>query len=1300
MFNPFRNFSAGTGSQISIAPANRSKLRLKSAHSPRKGFFQRFFEVSEFFWSDLPSRSGNLPETMLASELGIADLDHFTDGLTTSLDATGLNATLNASLNATLDENNGASNSPELVIELLPRLLEQGEQAAQRGDWAMASNYYHQAVQLCPDRTDLYPYLAETLTQQDKLAEAASYYRRAIELAQAKEFQSAALQGTETACAAEMTALEMTALEAIPPETVPPEANSLQSSELQEQRVEPVATTDPEAFDLPWFEQASFHLQQAMVNCNAGDWQATIEACQVALEHLEPEAALAYLLMGRSLQGQQQFATAAQFYQKSLALQPQSAEAHARLGSLYAQQSDFQLAVPHYQMAVQIDPSFAGAYWKLSEAWQQLGELESSVTCLDEAFRLEPAWSTAIEDCQLADRLQHLGKLDRAIACYERAIQKNPQLPVAYLGLGAVYGQQDRSTPIAIYQQGIQHNPACVDLAIRLGDQWADSGDWLTAQTYYQQGLAHEPNHPVVLAGIRRCCFALQQWDQALAVSQQLVELQPQDAEHWHQLGDNFSRLQRWQEAIESYQQAIDRNPTCSWSHNNLADAWLQLEQWDAAIEPLRTAIVLNPDFVWSHYNLGEALTQLQDWDGAIEAYRSALRIQPDLPYAAGRLADALHQRAMLDQDCAFTFYRQAIQQNPHDPDPYYRALELQPDAVPLYLGLSDALAVQARWDEALTCCQIARQLQPTDPDIIAKLKQLLQQQTAARQPQSQADAYERWMAIHTPTPDQLEVMRSNLAELTHRPVISVIMPVYNPSIAFLQAAIRSVCDQVYPDWELCIADDASADLEVLELLNQWALADSRIKVVFRAENGHIAAASNSALALATGQYVAFLDQDDQLAPEALYEVVSLLNQHPEADLIYSDEDKLDTDGKRQYPFFKPDWCPDSFLSRMYTCHLGVYRRDLVEAIGGFRLGFAGSQDYDLVLRLTEQTNRIFHLPKVLYHWRMHPTSTASSAATKPYAAEAAQRAIQEALQRRGELVRTVEMNPEFPGVYIPRFEIREHQRVSIIIPTRNFGEMLDRCLQSIFDQTTYPNYEVILIDNGSQELETQRVLEKWQQIDRVHCHRCDIPFNYSKLNNLAVPQSQGHYLLFLNNDTEVITPDWIEAMVEQAQRPAIGAVGALLLYPDQTVQHAGVVLGIGDIAGHSHKYYRLGDHGYFSQLVSVNNYSAVTAACLLCRREVFEQVGGFDEAIAVAFNDVDFCLKLKQQGYRNLYLPHVMLYHHESKSRGIEDTLEKQQRFTQELELMKARWQGVLRQDECYSPHLSLTREDYSLRV
>nr|MDZ8022213.1 glycosyltransferase [Nostoc sp. SerVER01] len=567
--------------------------------------------------------------------------------------------------------------------------------------------------------------------------------------------------------------------------------------------------------------------------------------------------------------------------------------------------------------------------------------------------------------------------------------------------------------------------------------------------------------------------------------------------------------------------------------------------------------------------------------------------------------------------------------------------------------------------------------------------------------PQTNDLNYQKWLNQNYPTQAALQKMVETAKLLAYKPTISLIMPVFNTPGGFLQAAIESVLNQVYPYWELCIADDYSTDNYIREILEDYSSKDSRIKVIFRTENGHISRCSNSAIEIATGEFIALLDHDDLLTPDALYETALLLNKHPEADMIYSDEDKIDDNGKLRDPFFKPDWCPDSFLSRMYTCHLGVYRRDLVNAIGGFRVGYEGSQDYDLVLRLTEKTTKIFHIPKILYHWRIHPQSAASKPDQKPYAVIAAEKALVDALARRREDGQ-VTPTRNFAGHYIIRYTIKDYQLVSIIIPTRDLGDILDKCLTSIFENTTYPNYEVILIDNGSQEENTANVISKWQQKEssRFQCYRLDIPFNYSRINNYAVNQAKGDYLLFLNNDIEVITPDWIDAMVEQAQRPSIGAVGALLLYPDNTIQHAGVIMGIGGVAGHSHKYYPADCPGYFDQILTVNNYSAVTAACLMCRRETFEAIGGFEEELAVAFNDIDLCLKIVEKGYRNIYLPHVLLYHHESKSRGHEDTPAKQARFIKEIMYMQSKWKEFMEHDPCYSPNLSRQVEDFSISV
>jgi O-antigen biosynthesis protein len=386
----------------------------------------------------------------------------------------------------------------------------------------------------------------------------------------------------------------------------------------------------------------------------------------------------------------------------------------------------------------------------------------------------------------------------------------------------------------------------------------------------------------------------------------------------------------------------------------------------------------------------------------------------------------------------------------------------------------------------------------------------------------------------------------------------------------------------------------------------------------------------------------------------------------------------------------------------MYTCHLGIYRRAIVEKIGGFRVGYEGSQDYDLVLRFTEQTAQIFHIPRILYHWRKHAESSTAGETVKPYAYESGRKAIADALVRRGE-PGTVTPIPKNPGRYTIRYQIHRYKRVSLIIPTRDLGDYLDRCLTSIFRVSTYPNFEVIVIDNGSTEDQALQVLKEWQdqEPERLQVHTDDRPFNYSQLNNTAVQKATGDFLLFLNNDTEIITPDWIEAMVEQAQRSSIGAVGAKLLYADQTIQHAGVLLGVCGGAGHGHKFYPADEPGYLGQVVCISNYSALTGACLMCRRDVFEQVGGFTESLAVAYNDIDFCLKLRNIGLYNVYVPHAVLYHYESKSRGLDEADPvKRDRMLKERAYLHQTWATWIEADPGYNPHLTRKKEDYSLHL
>lgn len=547
-----------------------------------------------------------------------------------------------------------------------------------------------------------------------------------------------------------------------------------------------------------------------------------------------------------------------------------------------------------------------------------------------------------------------------------------------------------------------------------------------------------------------------------------------------------------------------------------------------------------------------------------------------------------------------------------------------------------------------------------------------------------------------------VEAIQKEIQNFKYQPKISILMPVYNVEQNWLEKCIQSVQNQFYPNWELCMADDCSTDESVRPTLEKYAQSDERIKVVFRSENGHISRATNSALEIATGEFVALLDNDDELAPIAFYEVVKALNENPELDLIYSDEDKIDMQGNRFDPAFKPDWSPDLLLGTNYISHLGVYRRSIMNEIGGFRPGFEGSQDYDLVLRFTEKTTaqRIHHIPKVLYYWRILPTSTAADQSTKGYAFEAGLKAVQEALVRRG--IKGTAHHAAGNGLYDVEYEVLSTDLVSIIIPTRDGYDDMLRCLNSIVAKTSYPNYEIIVADNGSTDERMEKLYAKFkgQLGERFRVESIDIPFNYSRINNLAAQKAKGKYLLFLNNDTEVITPGWITKMVSFAQFERIGMVGAKLYYPNQTIQHAGVIVGLGGAAGHCHHTYPKGDFGYFGKLEINVNYLAVTAACCMIRKADFEQLGGFEEKLTVAFNDVDLCLREYEAGHDNVWLHGVELYHYESQTRGYENTPEKKARFDQETKFMEDRWGKYIANDPFYNPNLSRVGGHFGIRL
>ena len=532
-------------------------------------------------------------------------------------------------------------------------------------------------------------------------------------------------------------------------------------------------------------------------------------------------------------------------------------------------------------------------------------------------------------------------------------------------------------------------------------------------------------------------------------------------------------------------------------------------------------------------------------------------------------------------------------------------------------------------------------------------------------------------------------------------PLISVLMPVYNTPEKWLRLAIESVRKQTYPNWEFCIADDASPDPRMRKILEEYEAADKRIKVVYRKTNGHISTSSNSALEICSGSFTALLDHDDELPPYALAEVANVINNNPNASLIYSDEDKIDENGLITSPYFKSDWNYQLFLGHNMISHLGVYRTSIIKEIGGFRVGLHGSQDYDLALRVIERIkeSEIYHIPKVLYHWRILPGSTSLDSQEKPYAMLAGERAINEHFARI-----KCDATSELIGAgYRTHYALKQEPKVSIIIPTKNNEPYLRKCIESLFGKTAYKNYEVLIIDNGSTEPVTVAYLNQLRQeyAGKLRIIEWNHPFNYSAINNFAVKQASGAHLCFLNDDIEIISPDWLAEMVSIASQKRVGAVGACLWYPDWTLQHAGIILGLGEdrCAGHAHCGMPKGQAGYFSRASLQQEFSAVTAACLVVRKAVFDEIDGFNETeLTVAYNDVDLCLRLWSKGYKNIWTPFAELIHHESASRGAENNETKIKRFKKEIEYMKKKWQKLIENDPAYNPNLSLDKSDFSL--
>ena len=557
---------------------------------------------------------------------------------------------------------------------------------------------------------------------------------------------------------------------------------------------------------------------------------------------------------------------------------------------------------------------------------------------------------------------------------------------------------------------------------------------------------------------------------------------------------------------------------------------------------------------------------------------------------------------------------------------------------------------------------------------------------------------YGPWYEQYRAKPEDL--MKQKQHSFKHQPLISIVVPAYHTPDVFLRQMLDSLKGQSYQNWEVIIGNASPDDSRMRSILDEYAKNDARIKSVDIPDNLGISENTNAALKHASGDYIGFMDHDDLLAPDALFEIAIRLDANPDIDVFYTDEDKVSTDLSEHFqPHFKPDFNLDLLRSNNYICHFFVVKRTILKQVKGLDPKYNGAQDYDFIFRCTELSKNIVHIPRILYHWRVHNASTADNPASKLYAYEAGKKAIEDNLARSGEKG-SVSMRSDY-GFYNVDYALTDQPLVSILIPNKDHIDILKQCIRSLKEKATYTNYEIIVIENNSTEPATFEYYDKLKKDGIQVLYYPEFGFNYSAINNWGVKNCKGEYLLFLNNDIEVITPDFIEKMLSNCERPGIGAVGAKLYYPDNTIQHAGIIIGIGGIAGHAFLNLPRARSGYLHKASLQMNVSAVTAACMMVSRKIFDLVGGFEETLSVAFNDVDLCLRIQKAGYHNVYNPHVEMYHHESKSRGTEDSEAKARRFQTEIEFMRTNWIQLLKSgDSCYNPNLTLASWNYGLRA
>ncbi|WP_293336571.1 tetratricopeptide repeat protein [Microcoleus sp. CAWBG58] len=1191
------------------------------------------------------------------------------------------------------------------AIEINPNFAEAyanyGSICAQQEQWQQAVSAYEKAIALKPDFAGALRNFGKLLAQLGKSEAAAEAWYRAFAIdpksGTAEEHENLAKTLIEQGKVEQGIECYRRAVE------LNPNAGAayhelgelLKGQEQWEAAVDAYTNAIKINPELSWSHN---NLAESLVKLER--WEEAINAYRSAIE-LNPDFSWSHNNLADVLLKLERWEEAVEAYSKATVLNPDFSWSHNYLADALIKLERWEEAISAYQKSIELNPDHFWAHNNLAEALVNLERWDEAVVAYRRANELNPSffWSHS----KLGDALLEMERWDEAIAVYRRAAELNRDFPWTYYNMGTAFEKLERwDESIVAYRCAVEIQPDLPWISQKLADalRMRSQSDLQDAMRLYQRAIQENaddlqlyhkaleiaPNDADLYVGLADALVRHGWVDGAIVFYQMALQVRPDDEAISGLLDEVLKKkgvvkggTKTGRPVNGHSRSAIEDTPGVAAEYHELGESLQQEGKFTEAISAYRKAIAINPNYFGTHHNLGDVLKWMGKIDESIKSYQKSTEVNPNFVWSHHNLADLFQQEGRLDEAVAA----------------YRKAIALDPEFGWSYHNLAKTLAKQNKLSEALEAYQTASKL---DPKLFGLDYQNLRDSLFL----GQDPAYTKWRAKHSPRESDLRKMAETLEIFSYKPLISIVMPAYNTPENYLREALDSVLNQIYPYWELCIADDLSTAPHVKRILQEYAAKDSRIKVVYRTKNGHISHCSNSALELATGEFISLLDHDDTLPPEALYEVVLLLNRHPEADMIYSDEDKIYEDKELINPFFKAEWSPDSFLSRMYTCHLGTYRKNLIDEIGGFRPGFEGAQDYDLVLRFTEKTDKIFHIPKILYHWRMHAGSAAGGVDAKPYAYDAGQKALQEAIERRGEPGK-IEGVPYFLGHFIARYTIADYKRVSIIIPTRDLGDVLDNCLESIFSKSVYPNYEVIVIDNGSQEKHTAEILTKWtaKESARFKSYRLDIPFNFSKINNYAASKAEGDYLLFLNNDTEVITPDWIDGMVEQAQRSSIGAVGNLLIYSDNKIQHAGVVMGLGGgVAGHSYYHMPRSIPGYFGNVVGMNNVSAVTAACLMCRREVFESIGGFDEELTVAYNDVDLCLKMLEKGYRNIYLPHVVLYHHESKSRGYEDSPEKKARLNKESKLIESRWQKYIDNDPYYSPHLTRACQDSGIRL